>query len=123
MAHEVTIVAGNVSDEAVEWLKAHGAKVEGVGLLTITLPAKAEVQKGRYGWDYAIAFYDAVGNDEESYLDIELDIDAYETRLRLKYNGDPRCTCRGKGCPECVEELSAIGRGENPYVHHIKAVM
>jgi hypothetical protein len=45
-------------------------------------------------------------------------IDAYETRLRLKYSGDRQCTCKGKGCAECVEELAAIERGENPYAHH-----
>jgi hypothetical protein len=118
MKKQVTIVAGNVSDEARQWLEQHGAKIEGFGLLIITLPEQAQVQKGSYGWDYAIAFYNAEGNDEESWIDIELDIDAYETRLRLKYGGDRQCTCKGKGCAECVEELAAIERGENPYVHH-----
>jgi len=120
MAKQVTLVAGDVSDEAVEWLKAHGASIEGIGLLIITLPEKAQVQKGSYGWDYAIAFYNAEGNDEESWLDIELAIDAYETQLRLRYDGDRECTCKGKGCAECVEELAAIARGENPYAHHLK---
>ena len=81
MAKQVTLVAGDVSDEAVEWLKAHGAKIEGFGLLTITLPEQAQVQRGSRGWDYAIAFYNAEGNDEESWIDIELDVDVYDTRL------------------------------------------
>ncbi len=39
MAKQVTLVADDASDEAVQWFKAHGATVESVGLLTITLPA------------------------------------------------------------------------------------
>jgi len=119
MAKQVTIVAGDVSEEAVEWLKAHGATIEGFGLLTITLPAKALVHKGNRGWDYSIAFYDADGNDEESWLDVELYLDAYETSLTLRYEGDRSCSCKGGGCPACVVELAAIARGENPYAHHI----
>jgi hypothetical protein len=57
MVEQVTIVAGDVSDESVQWFKAHGAQVEGIGLLTITLPEETQVQKGSYGWDYGIAFY------------------------------------------------------------------
>ncbi len=49
MAKQVTIVSGDVSDEAVQWLKAHGAQVEGIDLLTITLPEQARVQKGSHG--------------------------------------------------------------------------
>src|SRR5437868_5165188 len=116
---QVTIVAGDVSNEAVEWLKAHGAKIEGFGLLTITLPEQALVHKGTCGWDYSIAFYSASGNDEESWLDVELYIDSYETSLRLKYEGDRQCQCKGRGCPACVEELAAQRRGENPYAHHL----
>jgi len=118
MAKQVTIVSGSVSDEAVAWLKAHSANVEGTGLVTITLPEQAQVHKGNYGWDYIIAFYDAEGNDEASWIDIELSIDAYETTIRLNYDGDRECTCKGKGCKECVEELAAIALGENPYAHH-----
>ncbi len=78
----------------------------------------AEVSKGNLGWDYAIAFYNAEGNDEESWVEIELYIDAYETQLRLKYDGDRQCSCKGKGCVKCVEELAAIAEGKNPYSHH-----
>ncbi|MFL5591839.1 MAG: hypothetical protein ACJ8DI_29895 [Ktedonobacteraceae bacterium] len=81
---QVTIVAGDISDEAVQWLKAHGATIEGFGLLIITLPEKALVHKGNRGWDYSIAFYNAEGNDEESWLDVELYLDAYETGLTLR---------------------------------------
>ena len=121
VAKQVTIVAGDVSEEAVQWLKAHGATIEGFGLLIITLPEKAQVQKGNLGWDYAIAFYNAEGNDEESWIEIELYIDAYETQLRLKYSGDRQCSCKGKGCVKCVEELAAIAAGKNPYSHHTSA--
>ena len=119
MAKQVTIVAGDTTDEAIEWLKAHGAQIEGFGLLIITLPAKALVHKGNRGWDYSIAFYNADGNDEESWLDVELYLDAYETSLTLRYEGDRSCSCKGGGCPACVVELAAIARGENPYAHHI----
>ena len=120
MAGQVTIVAGDVSDDAVQWLRAHGATIEGIGLLIITLPKQAQVQKGNLGWDYAVAFYDVEGNDEESWIEIELYIDAYETQLRLKYDGDRQCSCRGKGCVKCVKELAAIAAGKNPYAHHRK---
>src|SRR4051794_9579851 len=103
MAKQVTLVAGDVTDEAQEWLKQHGAKIEGFGLLTITLPTQALVHKGNRGWDYSINFYDVDGNDEESYIDVELDLDAYETALTLRYEGDRSCTCKGRGCPSCVE--------------------
>ena len=49
MAGQVTIVAGDVSDDAVAWLKAHGATIEGIGLLIITLPEQAQVHKGPCG--------------------------------------------------------------------------
>ena len=32
MAKQVTIVAGDVTDEVVEWLRAHGVEIEGLGL-------------------------------------------------------------------------------------------
>ena len=121
MAKQVTLVAGNVSDEATAWLKAHDATVEGLGLLTITLPASAQVHRGSYGWDYWIGFYNAEGNDEESWAAIELNVDAYETEIAIKYEGDFHCTCKGRGCATCVEELAAIARGENPYRHHTTA--
>ncbi len=120
MGKQVTIVAGNVSDEAQQWLRAHRAEIEGIGLLTITLPETAQVHHGNRGWDYAISFYNAEGNDEGSWADIELDIDAYETRIEIKYDGDRACSCKGHGCKECVEELAAIARGEKPYAHHLQ---
>lgn len=119
MAKQITLVAGDVSDAAQTWLKAHGAKIEGFGLLTITLPASARVNGS--GWGYNVQFYDTEGNDEMSWLNIELNIDAYETLIELKYDADRQCTCKGRGCPDCVEELAAIARGENPYAHHTQA--
>jgi hypothetical protein len=119
MATQVTLVAGDVTDEAQTWLKAHGAKIEGFGLLTITLPASARVS-GR-DWAYTVQFFDAQGNDELSYLSIELNIDAYETSIELEYDADRQCSCKGRGCAECIAELAAIERGENPYAHHLQA--
>lgn len=121
MAKQVTLVSGNVDDNAQNWLKAHGATIEGFGLLTITLPEKAQVRRGDRGWDYSISFYDAEGNEEQSYLEIELALDVYETRICLCYDCDRRCNCKSKGCPDCVEELAAIARGDDPYKHHTQA--
>ena len=119
MAKQVTLVSGNTTDAAQTWLKAHGATIEGFGLLTITLPASARVNGS--GWSYNVQFYDAEDNDEQSWLNIELDIDAYETLIELKYDADRQCACKGRGCAACVEELAVIERGDNPYAHHMQA--
>ncbi len=121
MAKQITIVAGDVNDETIIWLKAHGAQVKGFGLVTITLPEKALVHRGNRGWDYSVDFYNHEGNSESSWLEVELNLDAYETSLRVQYDGDRECSCQGNGCAECVDELAAIARGQNPYAHHLPA--
>lgn len=79
------IAAGNVSDEAQNWLVCHGARIENnLALSLIELPEAALVDRGAYAWEYAISFYDADGNYEETWVEVELAVDAYETRLRLK---------------------------------------
>lgn len=115
----ITLVSGNVSDKAVTWLKAHGATIEGFGLLEITLPEKAMVNNGIGSHVYTLSFYNAEGNDEQSYVEVELDIDAYQTSVELLYNADKQCICKGRGCERCVEELAALESGENPYAHHM----
>ena len=41
MAKQVTIVAGDVTDEVVEWLKAQGVEIEGFGLRIIMVKKRA----------------------------------------------------------------------------------
>ncbi len=82
------IVTGCVSteDQAVEWLKAQGATVNGCQAVTvIVLPERAMVNEDGYHWRYTITFYGPDGNSLETYVEVELNVDAYETVLRLKH--------------------------------------
>jgi hypothetical protein len=80
MAKQVTIAVGDISDEASAFLRSHGATINGV---LIDLPETAHVERGAYQWLYTIGRRDTDGNDEEQYVEIELDIDVYGTRARL----------------------------------------
>ena len=84
----VTIAAGDIDEQAESWLKSHGAVFESsLGVSLIELPPEALVEKGGYGWQYTVAFYDAQGNYEPSYVEIELDVDLMDTRLRFHKEG------------------------------------
>ena len=79
------IASGNITPEADLFLMSHGAKVEDTLALTlISLPETAMVEKGSQSWEYTVSWYDADGNYEDEYAVVELDIDAYETRIYLK---------------------------------------
>jgi hypothetical protein len=85
MASTVVIAAGHVTDEAQVFLKAHGATLEyALGLEVIQLPVTAMVEKQAHDWHHTIAFYGPDGEYEDSYCDIELDVNAYETVIVLK---------------------------------------
>jgi hypothetical protein len=85
MKKQVTLAAGDYTDEALAFLLAHGAKVEScLGLTVISLPETANVERGAHGWDYTIGWNDEEGDPEEEYIEVELYVDAYETVLRLK---------------------------------------
>jgi hypothetical protein len=86
MASKV-IASGNITDQALVWLTAHQATFENtLALSLISLPETAMVEKGTPGqsWEYTVSFYDQDGNYEDEYAVVELDIDAYETRIYLK---------------------------------------
>jgi hypothetical protein len=85
MAAKKVIASGNITDQAQAWLVAHDARIEDtLALSLIELPEGAVVEKGLQCWEHTISFYDADGDYEEEYAVVELDIDAYETRVYLK---------------------------------------
>ena len=73
--------SGDISDEAQAFLLNHGATIDDV---LIDLPETAHVERGAYQWRYTVHWRDADGNDEEQYVEIELSIDEYDTRARLR---------------------------------------
>ncbi len=81
MAKQVTIAVGDISDEAQAFLVSHGATIDGV---LVDLPETAHVERGAYQWQYTVGWRDGSGLDEEQYIEIEIDIDVYETRARLR---------------------------------------
>ncbi len=81
MAKQVTLAVGDISDEAAAFLVSHGATIDGV---LIDLPEAVHVERGAYQWQYTVGWRDADGNDEEQYIEIELSIDVYDTRARLR---------------------------------------
>lgn len=84
-----TIVAGNVSSEALEFLRGHGARVESnLGLSIIELPKDAEVSGPRYVHnEYVVQWTDEEDNDPLEWIEVELYLDAYDTRVKLKKAG------------------------------------
>ncbi len=117
-AKHVTIVAGNVTDEAVTWLSQHGATIEEWnGLQVLTMQAD-QPSEGAYKHQYTVVFDNAEGDPEASYLAIYLEPNPYDTRVSLEFEGSYACTCKGRACTKCNEELAAIKRGDNPYAHH-----
>ena len=84
----VTIAAGDIDEEAESWLKSHGAVFESsLGVSIIELPPEALVEKGQYTGQYTIAFYDAQGDYEPTYVEIDLDVDLMDTRLIFHKEG------------------------------------
>ena len=86
MAGKTKVIAsGDISPEALTFFQQHGCKVEDtLGLSLVTLPETALVEKGSQSWEYTVTWYDQDGNYEEVYAVVELDIDAYETRVYTK---------------------------------------
>ncbi len=78
------IAAGDISDEAKAWLVSHGAKIEDGAVALIDLPENALLEKQAYWWDHTIAFYGPDGEYEPQYCSVELAVNAYDTRVRLK---------------------------------------
>jgi hypothetical protein len=122
MKKHITIIAGHDNEEREEhtrtWLAQHGVAVEEWnGLQVLTLQAEQPTE-GTYKGEWIVGFDQANGDQEESYLVINLEPDPYDTRIYVEFAGSYACQCRGKGCIECNEELARIERGEDPYAHH-----
>ena len=90
----VTLAAGHITDEAQAFLLSHSAIIEGsLGLTIIQLPEDAEVCEPGYQGvrnEYAIQWTDEDGNDPEQWIEVELYLDAYETRVSLRRAAAPR---------------------------------
>lgn len=120
---QITIISGHDTDEERAlsiriWLEQHGVTIEEWnGLQVLTMKAE-KPSEGQYRHEWNVGFDDPEGNQEQSYLVLSLEPDPYDTRIEVKYEGSYACTCKGRGCTKCNDELAAIERGENPYHHH-----
>lgn len=71
------------ADEAIEFLKEKGAKVDSaLGITVIELPDSAELEGRNH--EHTISFYDEEGNYEDKYVAIDADVDASWTILHLR---------------------------------------
>ena len=84
--HALTIAAGDIDIDALSFLHGHGAKSENsLGLTIVTLPGEAHADQDTFvKSQYYIWFYGADGEEEEQFLEVQLNIDAYETRVRVR---------------------------------------
>jgi hypothetical protein len=119
---QITLIAGHDTNEereelTLDWLRKHNVTIEDErGLLILTM--RAELVRGQHRDEYVAGFDTAEGNQEASSLTISLEPDPYETRIYVEFEGSYSCTCKGRGCVKCNEELEAIEAGRNPYAHH-----
>jgi len=86
-------------------------------LLIITMQAE-KPSEGPYKHQWTTGFDNAEGDQEQSYLVIDLEPDVYETSVYVKYEGSYSCTCKGLACTKCNDELAALAAGRNPYMYH-----
>ncbi len=105
---KVVIAAGDVSDEALQYLRSHGAVIDGaLGLTMIELPEDAEICKPGYQSppsEYGIQWADEDGSDPLEWIEVYLNLDVNETRVRLRRarQEEKRCKCNGglEGSPD-----------------------
>lgn len=73
---KVTFAAGYISDEALKFLREHGACIDtALGLSMIELPENAEICKPGYQCppsEYAVQWVDEEGNDPLEWLELTL---------------------------------------------------
>lgn len=107
---KVTFAAGNVTVEALKFLREHGAVIDtALGLSVIELPENAEICKPGYQCppsEYAVQWPDEDGNDPDEWIEVNLEFDVSDTTVRLKKSSVP-CYHPGSdvsgicfGCPE-----------------------
>ena len=85
---KVTFAAGYISDEALKFLREHGACIDtALGLSMIELPENAEICKPGYQCppsEHAIQWTDEEGNDPLEWLEVEHCFDASDTTVKLR---------------------------------------
>src|SRR5579859_2702579 len=95
---QITIIAGHDTDEQREqrtraWLTQHGVTVEEWnGLQVLTMQAE-KPSEGQYRHQWNVGFDNFEGDQEQSYLVIRLEVDPYDTRIEVKYEGSYACRC------------------------------
>ncbi len=86
---KAVIAAGHVTDEAEQFLRLHGAAIGGtLGLTIIEVPEDAEICGPGYQSvqnEYVIQWPLEDGNDPEEWIEVELYLDAYKTRVSLRH--------------------------------------
>jgi hypothetical protein len=102
-----------------DWLLRHGATIEQTrnGLQVITVTAE-KPSEGQYKHEWILHFDDVNGDPEQSWLSILLKPNPFDTLLEVEYEGSYSCSCKGKGCIKCNDELNLIAQGLNPWQHH-----
>jgi len=104
-------------------LRKHNVTIEEWnGLQVLTMQTK-KPDEGQYSHQWIVDFDDIEGNQEQSWLVVNLEVDPYDTRIEIEYSGDYGCTCKGRGCVKCNEELAATLAGRNPYAHHTTPIL
>ena len=85
---KAVIAAGCVSDEALMFLRDHGAVIDStLGLTVIELPESAEICEPGYQSpqsEYGIQWTDEDGNDPDEWISVYLNLDANKTTVELK---------------------------------------
>jgi len=82
MAHLITGDSSKHTDEAIDWLKLHGATVvDFEGLSLITLPETMELDHGDPAWRYTVSLKD---DENEEYVEICSDADPYRVEFYLE---------------------------------------
>lgn len=79
----VVILAGELAVDAREWLERYGAVLQQIGgLWLIELAGGMTVEEG--SGDYRGVFAISFEEDDQRYVRVELDIDAWRTRVTLR---------------------------------------
>src|SRR5256885_15555459 len=98
MSSKVTIAAGYVSDEALKFLRSHGAIIDSaLGITMIELRENAEICEPGYQSpqsEYAIQWTDKDGSDPLEWIEVQLCFDINKTTVYLRKHEIGRASCR-----------------------------
>lgn len=85
---KAVIAAGHVSDEALAFLRDHGAVIDSaLGISMIELPEDAEICEPGYQSpqsEYAVQWSDEDGNDPGEWIKVYINLDASKTEVSLE---------------------------------------